>query len=362
MKSLILFLLISFSATSFAQSLNEVSKGNKFNPAIGINILTLTQKSERETKENGMGLQGVELQFSSDVDAYFRAEATIGIHKAHHHEEEGEEEEEEAHGYVVEPEEAFFETTSTKGYTLKFGKFFADFGKYNALHTHALPFIDRGVVQSAMFGEEALSEVGAEVSFLIPASWFSEVKLQALQATSEHLFAESNDSTAYVLKAKNLWDLSDALTIEWGLSGLSYHKHAYGGRDEERTTLSGIDLTLKWRPTVGGKSKSAMWSTEYIHMNKSGSTDMENGGIATFVRYQFADRWYSQLRYEFLGLEKTDGIEDVKSYTALVAYAPTEFSAVRLQYDIINDAEEEDEKRLSLQFNISIGAHPAHQY
>jgi len=362
MKNILITMILLGSLSVNAQSLSQMSRGNKFNPAIGLNALTLYRNGSRDIENDGFSLQEIELQFSSDVDAYFRAEATIALHQEHSEEEEGSEEEH-SHDFKIEPEEVFVETISIPNFTIKLGKFYANFGKYNATHSHALPFIYRGKVQEDMFGEEGLAEVGLGVSFLAPTSWFSEVSVQALQPTNEDLFGDSHHSMAYVLKWKNLWDLSDDLTLEWGISGLSFSNHSHDSSSEDKTSLYGTDLTFKWRPIKDGKSSSFMWSTEFIHKNdKSGDEHDKNGGITSFVRYQMAQRWYAQAQYEFLGLGKDEQKKDVNSYTALLAFIPTEFSSVRAQYDSIHDGADKPENRISLQLNISIGAHPAHVY
>ncbi len=356
MKSASVIFLFFVTSLIYGQSLLKNSKGNKFNPSIGFNALTLYKNSLRNPETDGFSLQEVELQFSSDVDAYFRAEATIGLHQ------EESEEEEHSHEFKIDPEVVFVETTSIPKLTVRVGKFYAEFGKYNALHSHALPFIYKSQLQENIFGEESFSEVGLSLSFLAPFSWFSEVYVQALQPTNETLFVDSHHSLAYLLKWKNLWELSDSLTFEVGTSGLSFANHSHGSSVEDKTSLLGADFTFKWRPTKDGRSSSFLWSTEYIHKKRTGSINEKNGGVTTFMRYQFAKRWYTQAQYEFIGFDKSEGVADSNSYAGLIAFIPTEFSSIRAQYDSIHDGQAKDEKRISLQLNVSIGAHPAHQY
>lgn len=344
------------ASNTYAQGLSQNSRGSKFNPDIGLNALTLFKNSAKDSEEDGFSLQEVELQFSSDVDAYFRAEATLAIHEEH---DTGSTHD---HEYKIDPEEVFVETISIPGLTIKAGRFLVGFGKYNVYHTHALPFIYRAKLQETMFGEEALSEAGIGLSALIPAGWFSEITVQAIQPTKDTLFVDSHHQPAYVLKWKNLWDLGDSATIEWGASGLLFNAHDHGSTIEDKTSLLGTDITFKWRPTKGGKSASFIWSNEFIHIDQAGSNTTKNGGLTSFMRYQLAERWHVGAQYEFIGFGKNEGTKDTNAYTGLVAYTPTEFSQVRAQYDTIHDGGSEPEKRISLQLNISIGAHPAHQY
>jgi hypothetical protein len=192
------------------------------------------------------------------------------------------------------------------------------------------------------------------------------VTFEILNGEAEGIFEEDSHSTAYTLKWKNLWELSDALTFEWGLSGLNYKdSNTDAGVADEITTLSGTDFTFKWRPTAKGRYQAFIWSTEFIHLEKEGSNANRNAGYMTFIRYQFAERWYAQYRHEQMGLAELaeDAVDETKTDAILLAFIPSEFSAIRLQVEKIDyELVDEDEMRAMLQLNISIGAHPAHMY
>lgn len=364
MHYLLIILIFILSLSTFAQTTMISNRGAQFNPAFGLNTMMLMKNSQVHSEGDGFSLQGVELQFNADVDAYFRAQIVIGFHPEGHDHDEEEEVEEDGHGakYLIHPEEAFVETIAIPNVTFKGGKFLTQFGKYNAIHLHALPFIYRSLVHQEMFGHEGFSAVGLGAAVLVPFNWFSELTLEALQPQNEQLFEESHHATAYVAKLRNLWDLSDAMTLEWGVSGLSYLRAAYNDNEEEKTILTGTDLTIKWRPTNGGRSQSFMWSTEYINKKREGTIEEKNAGVTSFLRYQFKQRWFGQLQYEYLGIDRSEGENYAHGNTALIGFIPSEFSAVRLQFDHIKSDDHEDEQRLSLQFNMSIGAHPAHMY
>ena len=118
----------------------------------------------------------------------------------------------------------------------------------------------------------------------------------------------------------------------------------------------------KRQPVKGGKYSAFEWGTEYLKKDKEGDTDPELAGIVSHLKYQFKQRWYAQYRYDYLDLDDLSASEGQQRHTALLAFIPSEFSAFRMQYENIADANDEDEKRLSLQMIISIGAHPAHTY
>lgn len=362
MKLFSYFFIILFSTQVFAQTLK--SRGNSFNPDIGINTLFLYQNSNRGNdanveNPNGLAVQEAELQFSADVDPYWRFASTFALHQEYDDSVVPAERE-----YVFEPEEVFAESLDLPFVTLKIGKFKTAFGKHNALHTHAFPFIDAPLANQYLLGDEGLNDVGLSASVLFPTSWFSELTLQGISGRSEGLDyfnSSAANSTVALAHLKNLWDINADLTFELGLSGATGKNI-----DEEKTNLTGADLTFKWR---ANESRSASWSTEFLQRKQNRTAFTENAeGFATWIQYQFAKRWWLQVRGEELTFKEQDPSlteplpEKQKKQSLLVGFIPSEFSGIRLQYDQLKDGATDDEKRVMVQFNYSIGAHPAHTY
>jgi len=359
-----LFVLL-FTTQTFAQVANNIkSRGNTFNPDIGINTLFLYQNSNRGNdanveNPNGLAVQEAELQFSADVDPYWRLISTFALHQEY-----DDTVTPPAREYVFEPEEAYAESLDLPLVTIKLGKFKTAFGKHNSLHTHAFPFIDAPLANQYLLGDEGLNDVGLSAAVLFPASWFSELTVQGLSGRSEGLDyfnSSAANSTVLLAHLKNLWDINDNLTFELGLSGANGKNI-----DEERTTLAGADLTLKWR---ANESQAAIWSTELLQRKQNRSAFEENAeGFATWIQYQFSRRWWAQIRGEELTFKEQDLAsaspfpERQQKQSLLIGFIPSEFSGVRLQYDQLKDDGPEDEKRVLVQFNYSIGAHPAHAY
>ena len=346
MKTLFIFFLL-FNAPLYVQAGEKKlkTKGKAFNPNIGLNALFLSQYSNGNSSEDGMKIQEVELQMSSDIDAYFTAVALLAI-------------EEENGIYNIEPEEVFIESLTIPYITLTIGKMSMPMGKHNQLHLHAFPFINAPLANEAVLGEEGLNEAGFSVSGLLPLPWFSEFNLVYAQGENDELFnRDKKNSNLLVARLQNLWDLSKATTLDIGYSW------AQGENTNNLdTTLQGADVTLKWRPTKGGKYHSFEWMTEFLQREKKGEANGYVSGFVSSLKFQFARRWYAQYRYDKLGLSESQ-LENPKRNTGLIAFLPSEFSGIRLQYEAIaNDGTNVDEKRASLQFNMSIGAHAAHKY
>jgi hypothetical protein len=341
------------------------TRGSSFNPDIGINTLILYQNSNRGNDvtaedRNGFNLQEAELQFAADVDPYWRFSSIFAIHQEY---EAGPPIE---RPWVIEPEEAFAETLAVPSVTLKAGKFKTAFGKHNTLHTHAFPFIDAPIANQTLLGDEGLNDTGASLSALLPTPWFLEITAQAVSGKSEGLdyfdSASPNDVVG-ILHLKNLWDLSDDLTMELGTSGAS------GKNPDQRTTnLWGGDLTFKWRPDAR-KDRAIVWSTEGLSRDLNRLAFRERGsGVASWIQYQFNRRWWAQIRGEYLQVKQQDptAINPISEYqrkqSALIGFIPSEFSGIRIQYDRLDDSAVKPEQKVMLQLNYSIGAHPAHVY
>lgn len=355
MRYALLLVFLFSGPLTFAQS--------RTNPDVSVNFLGLylsgngVPRNPLHNPRKGPSLQEAEIQFFSDVDAYLRANAIFAVGPSATGEHE------------LAPEEVFIETTALPWVTLRAGKMKMAMGKHNRLHTHAFPFLDAPLILQNILSDEGLNESGLSAAFLLPTSWYSELTLQAMSLQNEALYASSDaGALGSVVNWKNLWDLTEDLTLEMGLSSSQganqFHRVAYA---------RGADLTFKWRPSRGNLHRALIWSTEYLAGHRPGLRVTENdplsasaedlAGYATWLQIQFAPRWWAQARYEQVGTVRSEGLPSQTKRSFLVGFFPTEFSGFRVQYDHLRTqgiATPED--RLGLQFNVTIGTHPAHGY
>ena len=205
----------------------------------------------------------------------------------------------------------------------------------------------------------SLNEPGLSGSVLLPTSWFSELTLQGIASRNETLFNSTQPGgVTPVAQLRNLWDLSEDLTFENNLFGAS------GKNAEDLTnTAIGTDVTIKWRPSEGGKYRSIAFTTEFLKAYFNGNADQPHlGGLASWLQVQVAQRWWVQGRAEWLGLPRGEGLEITRKQSALVDFFPSEFTGFRVQYDHVTQELMPTDHVVSLQWNLSIGAHPAHDY
>lgn len=335
--------------TAFAQGgqsqTTATGLSRAFNPAISANGLFLGGYTSAEPEEaepfTGLHFQEMEVQLSSFVDSYLKADLILAL----------------PGGEGVEVEEGFVTTQSLPySLALKAGKFYADLGRHNPLHTHAFPFIDPPLVLDHLLGEEGLNETGLGLSALLPAPWYAELSGQVLNGDHELFASPRGRDLLYVGHLKNFWDLGQSATLELGGSW------AAGSNQDRRTsTLAGVDLTCKWR-AGGGRPRALVWQSEYLRARRGAPAGAETqGGLYSLVQYQFARRWWAQARYDLFGLPRLAGTAKEHRASGLLAFVPSEFSALRLQYNRL-DGQEEAENQVLLQFNFTIGSHPAHRY
>lgn len=371
MKIYILLVLgfIHLTSPLFANS-EPVKKSSLNSPNISANTLLLYQNSNFEngaTSEspNGFDLQEAELAFYADVDPYTHLNILLAVHPEFTNSVE--------RHYHIHPEEIFVQSNVIPSFTLKAGKFKALFGRHNELHTHVFPFINAPIVNEKLFGEEGLNDSGLSLAYLAPFPWYFELTLQYLKGKGENPGFQSIKPNEGVgaFHLKNLWDLSEDLTLQWGGS------YATGNNAlAKNTTYWGIDLTLKFRPSVGGKYHSWILAGEYIQRNYEQPTidDEKSKGWNVWGKYQFAQRWSVLARYDYFKSENgdisinTQALDEgiIKKYSAALVFAATEFSSYQLEHDVINGplnaSGDSTERRIYVQGNFTIGAHPAHTY
>lgn len=347
-------------------------------PNVSANALFLYRnsnfaKEDSNTTRNGFDLRETELAFYADVDPYSRLMLLLSVHPEYTYDTGAAKI---TQSWILEPEEAYAETNQIPNITLKFGKFKAAIGKHNLLHTHAFPFIDQPLANRVLLGEEGLNDVGVSIAALLPANWYSELTLQALRGEGENTEFKSATPNDFVTVGhwKNLWDLSEALTSELGTS--------YGfGRNSLRgqTRVAGLDFTVKWRPAVGGKYQSWILAGEYLdrRLEQSDRSDANvetSSGWNLWGQYQFAERWSALARYDHLKTEGSDSVLNTnaidnrvsRKYSAAVVLNATEFSNYKLEASYTegptSSTSEWIERKILVQANFTIGAHPSHSY
>ena len=368
--------------------------GRDYNPALGASLLVggeylskgpsdlhLPSSLRELGGRTGFRLQEAELVVSSAVDPTLRADLVLSLAS----DLDG--------NFTADLEEAYVTTLSLPSVALRAGKFHLPFGRHNPLHTHAYPFIDPPLPNVLILGPEGLNSVAVEASILIPLDWFVELTLDVADGHSDTLFRSNRfGGLAYGGRLRTLVELGDETTLELGGS-------YFGGKNftDGWSHAVGGYVNVHWRPAGRELYNQIVWQAEYIGLLRTGPSAIlpvpcgDNptcsapdaaliaqaevpsgvGGFYTYLAAQVARMWWVEARFDAVGYPRGEAVQSADPafvnplakrqhrVTALGAFAPTEFTLVRLQYSY---QPEQDAHQVLLQLAVTLGAHPAHAY
>lgn len=355
----------------------------------------------------GFTLQTAELSLAGAVDPYFTAEAHLAASPDH----------------GIELEEAFITTTSLPyGLEAKAGYQLIEFGRVNASHAHAWSWIEQPVVASRLLGGDGSRAPGARLASLLPTSWYSQVSVGAYNADDESMVsfegsAEEHDhdgdepertiggrlreeelttgsaaDLTYLLRWENGGAIGGA-EVKLGLSWLTGPNASGIGM---RSDLYGADLVVASKPASGPFTSikavvEMMYRTADVPETAEIGEDaldpaddftapadtLTDWGLYAQVELGLAERWSVGVRGEYATASgdsvdhagmidhDADAMRDTRiRLSPLVAFRPSEFSRLRLQYDYDKAEHLEDDTAHSvwLGLDVLLGAHPAHGF
>jgi hypothetical protein len=265
-----------------------------------------------------------------------------------------------------EMEEGYAQATCLpKGLGLRAGKFYFEFGKHNALHAHQYPFVERPRAWDTLLGEHGLNGTAVEASWLAPLPFYAEILATAFPLT-ETIYGTHElprDTWGHAARIRTFFESSAHTTLDIGLSYA-------GGRssgDDERTFV-GADLAWKWIGT-GAYPREVEIQGEWLRWtDEDGVIDLDGAYAQLLARV--TRRWHLGARWDgfMVGDIKTTEVfshtsagPDIHTYTASLAFVPSEFQAIRVEA-LQREAAGETDQGIRVQYNVTIGSHPAHRY
>lgn len=355
-------------------STTATGTSNELNPAISFNGLflgRLAEGSEAEEEDHekhahahaegdGIKAQEFELAMTAVVDPYFKAAAFIAYEPS-------------AEGPAAElaAEEVYIRATSLPtGLGVRAGRFLLPFGRQNHIHIHQYPFIEAPLAMRGLIGDEGVGDVGVEVTYSPDLPWYLNLRGVVGDGAVEGTFDAESSEMSYLGRIENLWDLSEAATLEAGVSVLrgpladesaneELLKDEHHEEEDEHLSYYGADLRIKWKDPRKTYGHAFVWENEFIGRTIPGQKD--SYGFFSLARFRAARLWWIGAGYSFLSQVQSKRVTDneLKGQVALVL---SEFSALRFEL-VWNDPEEADSRLTGLiQVNFTIGAHPAHGY
>jgi hypothetical protein len=308
-------------------------------------------------------------------------------------------------------EEAYFTTRQLPyGFQIKAGKFLASFGRINEQHEHYWDFANRPLIATALFGDEGLNEIGAQVTWVAPTSFYLLFGAEVLSGENDRSFGTSGFSdpaggvtvdgaqgpNLYIVFIRSSFDIGDASFLLGASNaagttridrGFSSGEGA-GEAVKANTDIIGSDLTVKYSLDA---IRLLSFQTEYMYrvtdgteyerdvsnaVSSAGLNKHHSGFYAQFTAKTNL-RWRLGVRYDLLMQNDASlaGVDqhmpsNLPRYSAMIEYNPTEFSRLRLQYDrdesryipVSGGWSRQPYSQIILQANLTIGAHGAHAF
>lgn len=341
--------------------------------------------------QEGFSLRETEVAFSGSVDPYFDAWAIVALT-----------------GGEAEVEEAFIQTRRLlPGLQLKAGKFFSGIGYLNKQHPHQWDFVDQPLPYQLLLGG-SINDTGIQLNWLPDLPVYTLVGLEALQgengAVAHHL-GRSSETPYFKSKAgPRLWNVFLKVAPDAGPDGAlqgglffgtsSRHQELHD-EDEDGITdealqghvqFFGTDWVYKYESGRPFGAGNFSLQAEYLRRIKDLRLMAEGGNPvastskvewtqdALYVQGQvgIAPRWTLALRFDLAGMTnrvegtgETGNWGEQRRYSAALAFNPTEFSRLRLQFNrgtFSVDRVRDTFNQIFVQFQVSLGAHGAHRF
>ena len=366
------------------------SGANAFNPAISL-ILSGTYSNLSQDPSNyripgfalgdaatpgsrSFGINPSELHISANIDPDLFGAAALIVNPDN----------------SVSLEEAYFQTTGLgHGLTLKGGRFFSGIGAINLKHPHAWDFLDEPLAYRAFLNYQ-YGDDGLQLRWIAPTETFIELGGEALRGSN--FVAGGNNKNgigAYSLFGHVGGDIG--VSQSW-LAGLAYLQANPVGRESGditagADTFSGdsrlwtADFTWKWAPDGNSKVNNALIQGEYLRRKEAGLFSGFASGVTGDYRaqqsgwylqglYQFMPRWRVGLRHDALSTQSlSDGSGTLTGSdynpsrnSLILEFAKSEFGRFRLQYNQDKSRPQATDNQLFLQYQLTLGAHGAHQF
>ena len=340
-----------------------------------------------DPKQNGFTVQNLEMTLDGKVDPYFKGQANIVLQINP----DGE--------TTVEAEEAYLETISLPwNLQVKAGQYYTQFGRINPQHPHSWDFVDQPLVIGRFLGPDGLRNPGAQISWLAPTPFYSELFLSVQNSggatansfrdvTGTELITQHPGVDTSVQNAGDMlyapryvmsFDLGDEHTLVLGGSA-AFGPNASG--QDGQTAIYGADLFYKWKSRNHDKGfPFVTWQTEYLYSHydaaaypgspgfpSSSATTINNWGVYSQVSYGFRPRWVASLRGDFVTGQSGDFwtdplLNDRSRISPALTFFPSEFSKIRLQYNYDHIQNVGVENSVWFQFEFLLGAHSAHKF
>jgi hypothetical protein len=335
--------------------------------------------------QRGFSLAESELAISGNIDPYFYGLLTFSIHPDN----------------TTSTEEAFIQTIAlSNGFTAKGGRFFSNIGYLNSQHAHTWDFVDAPLAYQAFLGTQ-FGDDGVQLRWLAPTDLFLEIGAEIGRGRPfPGTDRDKNGSGAGTLFGHIGGDVGVSHSWRAGLSTLRTSPRDREFADTSSNgntatnTFSGdtriwiADFVWKYAPSGNATYTNFKVQAEYLRRRENGNLTFDSDAALRLTNtdtfdakqsgwylqgvYQFMPYWRVGLRTEKLNPGNVDSATNranlasadfnPSKHTVMLDYNPSEFSRIRLQYARDNSRQGVTDNQWWLQYQMSLGAHGAHQF
>lgn len=338
---------------------------------------------------NGFNLNHLEVMFASAVDPFFKASAIAAFSP---------------HGAEIETAE--IETASLPaGLKIRGGKFFSDIGYLNSRHPHEWDFLDAPIGHRLILGGHGFNDLGLQFSWLPPLPFLLGIGAEAFQgghlepsfltvaSTNVREYDHPRLFAGWLKFGPSLGGGHGLLLVLGGAWGVHQEEHDGNGDGnpdhwlDGASVLGSASLVYKYRSGKAYGVGDLTVHGEYLYRHQdleltrhdlvpglTGKHLVKNqDGYFLLATVGFAPGWRLGGRWEQAGLVNTvrkangqrSSYDPSWKATLMTDWSPSEFSRLRLQAaygTYVHETDEEDAWEVALQWTVSLGAHPAHEF
>ena len=335
--------------------------------------------------QRGVSLAESEIALYASIDPYFYGMLTYAI----------------APDNTASVEEAFVQTTAlSHGLTIKAGRFYSGIGYLNSQHAHTWDFVDAPLAYQAFLGTQ-FGDDGIQMKWLAPTDIFLELGSELGRGRPyPGSDRDKNGFGAGTVFAHVGGDIGASHSWRAGLSwlGTSPQDQELSDMNIAGTAVTNsfsgdtrlwiADFVWKYAPSGNPSQTNFKLQAEYMRRQEHGDLTYDSDGALGATNTASYDArqsgWYIQGVYQFMpywrvGLrtERLDqGTVDFSSNgsnlarpdfnpsknTVMLDYNLSEFSRIRVQYALDQSREDVTDRQWFVQYQMSLGAHGAHQF
>ena len=358
------------------------ASANAFNPAISLILNGLYVNHSRDPinyrrsgfplvgeggpSPDGLQLGESEISLASNIDDKFYGQLTLTLAS-------------DGGQTTTGIEEAYIETTALPdGFTARAGRFYSNIGYLNSHHTHTDYFSDRPLAYQAFLGNQ-YGDDGVQLRWVAPTDTFLEFGGEAFRGEN----APAGGAAHNGVGAKTLFvHAGGDVGIEnsWLAGASVLHADAVNGEDgfSGRDNLFLFDFTWKWAPHGAFKDSGIVVRSEAFVDDRKGvvidptdpdalpqTLDGKRRGAYIEALYRFSRTWDVGYRYDKLWAASSGPYasdHDPQRHSVAATWHNSEFSLLRLQLAHDEPQPHFIDNVLSLQYQVSLGAHGAHKF